>query len=104
MKTKINEFIKKLDAEISAIYETRDILTGRLHTMYSNPYEIVVSFPASLGERGFRFSMYYDGIPEAEQIYTDFRKELKDYIKNKSAFCGAYEEIAIKQAKKVLKK
>ena len=104
MKTKINEFIKKLDAEISAIYETRDILTGRLHTMYSKPYEVVVSFPASLGERGFRFSMYYDGIPEAEEIYQDFRKELKDYIKDKSAFCGYYEEMAIKIAKKVLKK
>lgn len=103
MKQKFDEKLKPLDAEISALYETRDILTGRLHTIFSKPYEVVISFPASLGERGFRLSMYYDDIPEAEQIYTDFRKEIRDFIKDNSGSSEFYREQASKIAKKVLR-
>lgn len=104
LKINTNELLKKLGAGLTRFYETRDLLSGRVCKDYFKPYEVVVSFPASLGERGFQFSMYYNEIPTAEEIYQDFRKELKDWIKEKSAFCGAYEEMAVKIGKKVLRK
>lgn len=104
LKTKTNELLKTLDAELSRIYETKDILSGRVCKDYFKPYEVVVSFPVSMGERGSQFSIYYNDIPNDEEIYNDFRKELKDWIKDKSAFCGAYEEMAFKIGKKVLRK
>ena len=105
MRKETDEKLKILDAELDAIYETRDVLTGRLHTMYSSPYEVVIGFPASMGERGFRLSMYYDAMPDAEQIYSDSRIEIKNYIKRTDNYLiGAYEEQAVKIAKKVLRK
>lgn len=103
MKNKINNLLQSLNAEIYALNETRDILSMRVLKDYKHPYEAVVGFPASMGERGKNFSMYYDSIPNAEEIYLDFKKELKSYVKSNDGLNGYYDEEAIKIAKKILR-
>ena len=98
---KIKYNLSHLDCEITEIYERRNLLTGRLDN-HNKPYEIVLSFPVSMGERGFMESMYYDELPDQEQVEKDARKEMRDFEKN--AGNGAYEEQAAKIIRKVLRK
>lgn len=104
IKQKTDELLKSLDAELSRIYETRDILSGRVCKDYFKSYEAVVSFPSSMGERGFHFQFYYESVPKPEEIYRDFRKELKEYVKSNSGFSGAYKDKAATIGRKVLRK
>jgi len=96
--------LSHLDCEVTGIYERRNLLTGRLDN-YHHPYEIVLSFPVSMGERGFMETMYYDYLPKQGQVEKDARKEMRDFEKNvdEGAY-GAYEEQAAKIIRKVLRK
>jgi len=98
---KLKYNLSHLDCEITEIYERRNLLTGRLDN-YNKPYEIVLSFPVSMGERGFMESMYYNFLPKQEQVEKDARQVMRDFEKN--ADSGAYEEQAAKIIRKVLRK
>ena len=107
---KANAELVKYDSFLERIFETRDLISGIIINDYKHSLEVVISFPWSMGERGLNFSLYYDHIPEREQLYQDWRKELKNYIKPKNFMQGIiycptyYEEEYIKIAKKVLRK
>ncbi len=70
-----------LDCEVSAVFERRNLLTGMLDN-YEHPIEIVISFPASMGERGVQNSLFYDEYPSDYELYKDTKKELREYIKS----------------------
>src|SRR3990167_3284886 len=99
---KIKYNLSHLDCEVTEIYERRNLLTGRLDN-YHKPYEIIFSFPVSMGERGFMRAMYYDELPKQQQVEKDARSVMRDFEKN--AGNGAYyEEQAAKIIRKVLRK
>lgn len=106
---KANAELIKYDSYLERIYETRDLISGRVINDYKHQIEMVIAFPYSMGERGLNFSLYYDSVPEREQLYKDWIKELKEWKKPKNFMQGiiyaptAYEEQYIKIAKKVLK-
>jgi len=84
MKQEYTDLIKAarldlLDCEVVGIYVRRNELTGRPDPNDRKPYEIVIGVPISMGERGINISMYYDGLPTAEQLYNDVRSEIKEY-------------------------
>jgi len=87
--------LSHLDCEITEIYERRNLLTGRLDN-YNKPYEIVFLFPVSMGERGFKRFLYYDELPEQQQLEKDVKSEMRDN--------GYYEEQVVKIIRKVLRK
>ena len=66
MKIKMKYNLSHLDCEVTEIYEKRNLLTGRLDNY--RPYEIVFSFPVSMGERGFMECIHYDELPKQEQM------------------------------------
>ena len=70
-----------LDCKVVGIYVRRNELTGLIDPNDRKPYEIVFGVPASMGERGINISIYYDGLPTAEQLYNDVRSEIKEYAK-----------------------
>ena len=72
--------LSHLDCEVTAIYERRHFLTGRLNNR-SFPYEVVFSFPVSMGEQGFMETEYYDELPEQEQIEKDARMVMRNFEK-----------------------
>ena len=106
---KANAELVKYDSYLERIFETRDLISGRVINDYRHQIEIVISFPYSMGERGLNFSLYYDSVPEREKLYEDWKKELKEWKKPKNFMTGiiytptAYEEQMIKIANKVLK-
>ena len=93
--------LSHLDCEVTEIYERRNLLTDRLDN-YHKPYEIIFSFPVSMGERGFMESIYYDELPNQEQAEKDARSIMRDF--EKEAGNGYYEEQAAKIIRKVLRK
>ena len=101
-KQAVDEKLKNHDACLESVFETRDLLTGRLNKSYSHPYEVVISFPVSMGERGNNISMYYDDIPEVDELLKDWRNELKRFLETLGN--GAYEEQMLKIGRKVLRK
>jgi hypothetical protein len=107
---KANAELVKMDSYLERIFETRDLISGRIINDFGHQIEMVIAFPYSMGERGINFSLYYDSVPEREQLYADWKKELKEYIKPKNFINGiiycptAYEEEYIKIGKKVLRK
>jgi len=108
-KEDINLKLQKLDSSLERIFETRDLISGRVINDYRHAYEIQIAFLASMGERGLNFSLYYDYIPNKEQVLSDWKKELKEYIKPKNFMEGiiycptAYEKEYIKIGKNVLR-
>ena len=94
--------LSHLDCEVTAIYERRNLLTGRLDAHHNNPVEIVFSFPVSMGERGFMDTVYYDELPNQEQVEMGAKIIMRDFEKN--AGNGFYEEQAAKIIRKVLRK
>lgn len=69
--------LENYNAKVESIYERRCLLTGQLDN-YSHPYEIVIGFPVSMGERGENWSFYYDELPDQEKLLKDFKMELSE--------------------------
>ena len=104
-----NYCLSKLDCSVYQIFERRDLLSGQLDGYCRLPYEMVVSYPESMGERGKMMSLFYEKLPAPEELYKDVRKELRDFIKKENFLTAgvytptSYEEQAIKIIRKVLR-
>ncbi len=96
-----NEIIKKLDAKVESVYQTKDLISGRLD--YGKvPYEIIIGAPQTMGERGFNISIYYNELPSPEGLFNDLMKEMKEITK-KEVKGGVYDEERMKIFKKLLR-